>query len=244
MSHSCHRHLSLKANYVATEYDLSYQESDGTPIFDSGNPTKFTILSGTYELNAPSDVRGYDFVGWKVGNEELEDNKFICGQYHGETVVTAVRKPWVFTITYTNRNDNGVTGDYVTDYENGTTYNFGSTVKLNLPTMKTGYKFVEWIDDNGRGNVILDPESGNYYITGGESDLRICAKWEIMNYTISYDRKGGIDVMPNRTDYDVEEDPFVINDVEKLGYTFLGWTGDGITEPTKNILIDCQYSLK
>ncbi|MBQ7306946.1 MAG: InlB B-repeat-containing protein, partial [Clostridia bacterium] len=233
-------HLSLKANYVATEYDLSYQESDGTPIFDSGNPTKFTILSGTYELNAPSDVRGYDFVGWKVGNEELEDNKFICGQYHGETVVTAVRKPWVFTITYTNRNDNGVTGDYVTDYENRTTYNFGSTVKLNLPTMKTGYKFVEWIDDNGRGNVILDPESGNYYITGGESDLRICAKWEIMNYTITYDRKGGIDVMPNRTDYDVEEDPFVINDVEKLGYTFIGWTGDGITEPQKNILIDCQ----
>ncbi|MBQ7307084.1 MAG: InlB B-repeat-containing protein, partial [Clostridia bacterium] len=234
-------HLSLKANYVATEYNLSYQESDGTEILDSGNPTKFTILSGVYELNAPSDIKGYDFVGWKVGNDELENNEFICGEYHGDTVITAIRNPWKFTVTYTNRNDNGVTGDYVQSYEpNPTDYDYGTTVRLYMPTMKTGYRFVEWIDDNGKGNVVYDDESGYYYITGGESDLRICAKWEIITYRIDYDRDDGTDVVGNKEEYDVEDDAFVINDVEKLGYEFLGWTGDGITEPQKNILIDCS----
>ena len=63
------------------------------------------------------------------------------------------------------------------------------------------------------------------------------AKWDICEYTISYDLKGGSVATDNPVVYTVASDNIILTAPTRVGYTFLGWTGTDISEPTMSVII-------
>jgi uncharacterized repeat protein (TIGR02543 family) len=61
------------------------------------------------------------------------------------------------------------------------------------------------------------------------------ATWTPIVYTISYDLDGGVwreGYNANPTTYTVEDETIYLKNPRKANYSFAGWTGTGLTEPT------------
>ena len=86
-----------------------------------------------------------------------------------------------------------------------------------------GYNFVGWQDENG------NPFDTSTPIT---SDLKISTVYEAIEYDITYTLNDGTATNPVK--YTIE-DTVTLSDATKEGYTFDGWTGTDLTEPTKNV---------
>ena len=93
---------------------------------------------------------------------------------------------------------------------------------------KNGYTFKHWSTtaDNSSGAV----DSDAYF--NGDYD-KLYAIWDVATYTIymkNIDNKGNSVGL----DYNVLNPPTLPNKDNVPGYTFLGWTGPGLTTPTRN----------
>ena len=108
-------------------------------------------------------------------------------------------------------------------------------VVLNNPT-KNGYNFVGWI----KNGVVL---SENYVEL--DRDMTITAKYEIIEYNITYDLNGGS--LSNLIYTYTVEDEIELGIPAKVGYEFTGWNL-GITKINKgstgNIDLVAKYSVK
>ena len=56
-------------------------------------------------------------------------------------------------------------------------------------------------------------------------------------YTIGYALNGGSVAEVNPTSYTIETETFTLNNPSKLGYTFAGWTGTGLSSATQTVTI-------
>ena len=106
----------------------------------------------------------------------------------------------------------------VTEY----TYGVGATLPTADDMTYTGHTFVGWYDnENLTGSpvtAISNTETGN---------KEYWAKWEINQYTITYDLAGGtVEVNPDT--YTIETGAFTLKNPTKSGYTFTGWSGTGL----------------
>ena len=63
------------------------------------------------------------------------------------------------------------------------------------------------------------------------------AKWEAVTYSISYTMNGGTNSGSNPSTYNIESNNITLADASKSGWTFDGWTGNGTTTPTKNLVL-------
>ncbi len=85
-----------------------------------------------------------------------------------------------------------------------------------LPTpIRPHYTFLGWY--NGEEKV----EAGVWKIAG---DTTLVAKWERIEYEITYNLDGGTNAITNPSYY-TKNDVIVLDAPTKLGYEFLGWTG-------------------
>lgn len=102
-------------------------------------------------------------------------------------------------------------------------------VSLPANPSKDGYDFDKWVDEDGNtvtsDTVITKP-------------ITIEAQYTVKKYAIDYDLNGGSlpEGKTNPSEYTIE-DEITINNPEKLGYTFIGWSGTGIDEKTTNLVI-------
>lgn len=81
---------------------------------------------------------------------------------------------------------------------------------FQLPTpVRTGYIFLGWT-----GEGITEPQKAMEIPQGSTGDRTYTANWQVIEYTII--------TLPTPT---------------RTGYTFLGWTGEGITTPQPNVTI-------
>ncbi len=102
---------------------------------------------------------------------------------------------------------------------------------LCTPT-KLGYDFTSWYKD---GSIIIE----NSTRVDQKTDHTIVANWEKHVYNITYDLAGGV-LEPGKTNpssYDIESDAFTLNNPTRAEYGFIGWTGPGLSEPTKNVTV-------
>ncbi len=104
--------------------------------------------------------------------------------------------------------------------------NYGSLLNLENP-VKNGYRFAGWKYADGSTFIASDP------IT---DDISIEPVFTIDTYIISYDLAGGTTSEPNTTNYTVN-DIVILHEPTKEHYVFAGWTGTGLDEPTKNVVI-------
>ena len=152
---------------------------------------------------------GYHFGGWSYDFS----NPIISNVDAG-----IIWAPNEYTLTY---DANGGTVSIDTqDIKYGTNFTLASA---NRP----GYSFGGWYD----GSIKLT--SGEWKYT---RDITVKAKWIPNNYFITYYLNGGANSAYNPSNYDTG-DSITLREPTKKGYTFLGWTYSGVTEPTKNVVI-------
>lgn len=87
---------------------------------------------------------------------------------------------------------------------------------LENPT-KSGYKFVGWYDnENFTGESITEISAGTM------GDVTLYAKWNALDYRISYELNGGTNA-ENPDGYDVLDLPVSLHAPSRTGYIFKGW---------------------
>ena len=134
--------------------------------------------------------------------------------------VTELTVQWTaptYTVTL-NTNGGTINNGNVTEY----TYGVGATLPAADDMTYTGHTFKGWYDNEGLTGspvtAIGGTEMGN---------KEYWAKWEINQYTITYDLAGGT-VEGNPDTYTVEMDTFTLKNPTRPGYTFTGWSGTGL----------------
>lgn len=142
------------------------------------------------------------------------------------------------TLAYYNTNST-LTNIFVTKKYNlkingngGTFSNNTITIKnnsLTLPTpQRLGYEFLGYVDSNNTNYTTSISNVDNI------NNKSLSAKWNATTYSISYNLDGGSASTVNS--YTVESE-ITLPTPNKTGYTFVGWTGTGLSSATKNVTI-------
>ena len=104
-------------------------------------------------------------------------------------------------------------------------------------TPMPGYKLNGWTGDYEGTNSTLT-------FIMPTSDVNVSISTDVIIYTIEYDLKGNkpnASTAPsdpsNPTSFTVETDSFTLKNPTRTGYDFDGWTGAGISTPTKTVTI-------
>jgi len=198
---------TLVARWIANTYRITLDKNSGEGQ-DQIVQTAY-YKNTTLPLNIYTKL-GYTFIGWSTEKDntvEYFDQADVTNISTGEDVTLyAVWQINTYTIMY-NLN-NGIA-------TNVGTYTVEDEITLNDAT-KTGYTFVGWIGDKVVNGVIPKGTTG---------DLEITANYEVIIYNITYNLDNG--EATNVKNYTVE-DEITLNDATKTGYTFTGWTGDGV----------------
>lgn len=132
----------------------------------------------------------------------------VCGK-----VIVAQEIVPKLTATYhaiTYKNLNGAESPAVTQYAE----HEGLTT---LPEVSVdGYNFIGWYtEQNGGVRVTEIPK-------GSTQDFELYARWEIINYKITYDCGAGTNAASNVSSYTVN-DTVILSDAKLAGYLFNGW---------------------
>ena len=137
------------------------------------------------------------------------------------TDVTKLTVQWTAPTYAVTLNTNGgtINNGNVTEY----TYGVGTALPTADDMTYTGHTFKGWYDNESLTGspvtAIGGTEMGN---------KEYWAKWEINQYTITYDLAGGTAEGTPDT-YTVEMDTFTLKNPTRPGYTFTGWSGTGLT---------------
>ena len=103
---------------------------------------------------------------------------------------------------------------------------------FQLPTpVRTGYIFLGWT-----GEGITEPQKIIEIPQGSTGDRTYTANWQVIEYTIITLLEGGNAGSSQVYFYTVEQ-TVTLPTPTRTGYTFLGWTGEGITTPQPNVTI-------
>ena len=134
--------------------------------------------------------------------------------------VTELTVQWTAPTYAVTLHTNGgtINNGNVTEY----TYGVGATLPTADDMTYTGHTFKGWYDNKALTGTpvtaISDTETG---------DKEYWAKWEINQYTITYDLAGGT-AEGNPGTYTIETGAFTLKNPTKSGYTFTGWSGTGL----------------
>ena len=97
---------------------------------------------------------------------------------------------------------------------------------------REGYTFKAW-------NTLANGTGTNYnpgdIIKDTSKNIELYAKWEAIEYTISYELNGG--TVTNPSTYTIESNNFTLNKPSKEGYYFTGWTGSNGNTPQSEVVI-------
>ena len=162
----------------------------------------------------------YSFKGWSYQGTKVFDengNQLADFSMADEMTFVAIWSAVEYPITY-------VLNDGTNNENNPSSYTVEDDAITLLDPARSGYTFMGWYRTSAfeQQATSIDPSE--------KSEVTLYAKWEIINYSISYELNGGTDSTPNPTSYTVE-DAFDFSIPTRDGYTFLGWY-DGETKYT------------
>ena len=148
--------------------------------------------------------------------------------------VTELTVQWTAPSYAVTLNTNGGT---IADGKDVTGYTYGVGATLPTDVTRTGYTFKGWYDNE---NLTGSPVTA---IGGAETgNKEYWAKWEINQYTITFDTNGGSEIAPITQDYGTEIT--VPADPTRKGYTFKGWDKEiPETMPAENITVKAQWGI-
>ena len=155
----------------------------------------------------------------------------------GDTVpadVTELTVQWTAPTYAVTLNTNGGT---IADGKDVTGYTYGVGATLPTDVTRTGYTFKGWYDNE---NLTGSPVTA---IGGAETgNKEYWAKWEINQYTITFDTNGGSEIAPITQDYGTEIT--APDNPTRKGYTFKGWDKEiPKTMPAENMTVKAQWEI-
>ncbi len=204
------------AKWTPKKYTITYDYNYEGQTSESDS---YTIESGA-TLKNPTR-KGYIFCGW-YGNEECTE-AFKTGVPQNIRV-WAKWTPEEYAINY----DLG--GGY-NNAKNLTSYNIESEINLKDP-YRPGYTFEGWYE-----NAAFEGDAVTVIPSGSTGDKVFYAKWEVINYSITYYVDGEVYSVDDKySTYNIETGLDALPAApEKEGYTFKGWyenaafEGDAVT---------------
>ena len=206
------------ANWKVIEYTITLDTNGGPNV----SPIKYTVEDS---FTLPYPLRpGYEFAGWTLdGSGMLPATTLII--YYGTTGDLHYKAEWRLAEYTINMDLNGGSGkekvvNTITDED----------FELPTPT-RNGYEFVGW-----KGEGITTPQRIVKIPKGSTGNKAYTANWQVIQYTIITLLEGGNAGSSGAYVYTVEE-TFTLPTPTRTGYTFWGWTGEGITTPQPNVTI-------
>ena len=220
------------AKWEANTYTVTLNTNGGT--INSGNVTGYTYgVGATLPTADDMTYTGYTFKGW-YDNEGLTGFPVtaISDTETGNKEYWAKWEANAYTVTL-NTNGGTINNGNVTEY----TYGVGATLPTADDMTYTGHTFVGWYDNE---NLTGSPVTA---IGGTETgNKEYWAKWEINQYTITFDTAGGSVVTPITQNYGTAITAPAAP--TKTGYTFTGWDrAIPATMPAENLTITAQWTV-
>ena len=210
--------VTLYAQWVPNNYTINFNANTGTGSMSG--------VTATYDKDTqlPENTftkEGYSFKGWNTaadGNGTAYADKATVKNLavSGATTLYAQWSINQYTITYDT--DGGTAIPAVTQ-------NYGTAVSAPAAPTKTGYTFAGW-------DTVIPS-------TMPAENMTIKAKWNINQYTITFNSNGGSDVAPITQDYGTAVTAPTAP--TKTGYTFDGWDALPETMPAENITVNAKW---
>ncbi len=205
---------TLYAQWELATYTITYKNLNGAT---HTNPPTYTINSATITFTAPtSKPVGYTFANWTPASIEK-------GSY-GDKTVTA---NWTAATSTVELNQEEAT-------EKGTasvTATYGSAMPAITIPSRTGYTFAGYYTEkNGGGTQYYKADGTSATTWNLEGAQTLYAKWEIINYNITYTNLNGA-IHSNPPTYTIEDKEITFTaPTARTGYTFAGWTPASIAQ--------------
>ena len=213
------------ANYTPIPYTITYNLDGGTN--GANNPTEYNYESNEIVLARPTK-EGYTFTGWSGTGIDSEDDLDVTipVQSHSNREYTAHWNINQYTATF-NANS-GATANPET-----ITKNYNVALGTLPTTSRTGYDFDGWYTEQTGGTEISDTT------TMPAEDHTYYAHWTIQTFNITYDLNGGelAQGASNPDTYTYESADINLAKPSRTGYTFLGWSGTGLTDNIEDVTI-------
>ena len=207
------------ANWQVIEYTI-------ITLLEGGNAGSSQVYFYTVEqtVTLPTPTRtGYTFLGWTgEGITTPQPNVTIP---KGSTGDKKYIENWELTEYNITMDLNGGSGQEKVVYTM-------TDEDFELPTpTRNGYEFVGWT-----GERITTPQTSVKIPKGSTGNKAYTANWKVIKYTIITLLEGGNAGSSGAYVYTVEE-TFTLPTPTRTGYTFWGWTGEGITKPQPSVTI-------
>jgi len=198
LKNSCNTIKTLNLQLQQRTYTVSFESNGGsavasqTGIIHGGTATKPTNPTRT----------GYDFNYWYLNSEA---NEFIFSTLIEADNIKLTAK-WTikqYKVTFES------TGDVTVPQQ---TINHGSTVTKPSDPTRVGYNFAQWESPVGTSYNFTTPVTGDITLTG---------KWNIRQYTVTFNSNGGSAVAPQTINHgSMATKP---TDPTRTGYTITDW---------------------
>ena len=206
------------ANWQVIEYTITLLDMDGAGTSEA------LVYTVEQAVTLPTPTReGYAFLGWTVNSDMAPQLTVVLPQGSiGNRTYTANWELTGYTITMDLNGGSGETALLYTVIDDD--------FALPTPT-RNGYEFAGW-----RGEGITTPQRIVKIPKGSTGNKAYTANWRMIHYTIITLLEGGNAGSSGAYAYTVEE-TFTLPTPTRKGYTFFGWTGEGITTPQPNVTI-------
>ncbi|MCF2604358.1 InlB B-repeat-containing protein [Parabacteroides distasonis] len=223
--------LDLYAKWEPKSYTITYQLNGGTNPANA--PEQFTC-----EEYVPLPVPTKDyyvFAGW-----------FTDGSFSGnkvEAIVKDTKTPQTFYAKWVEANYTikFITNDGKEVPDLHYTYGSASTLKKSS---REGYTFGGWYYDAGLSSPVGEQISANKLPTSGSETVMLYAKWNPIQYTITYNTYGGKILSGKVDSYLTGEEVTLPMDVKRDGFSFAGWYADDLLKDLATKISAGDYGSK
>ena len=215
------------AKWDVITYTIGYELGEGG-VNAQGNPDSYNIESEEIELADPTK-ENHRFVGWYSDEDRTVpvEGVITTGSTGNKVFYAKFVDASLKTVTFVTGEGASLVAEGTA--ENGTPF----TRPENNPT-RPGYTFVDWYEKEGEVYAAQPYD----FSTNASADLTLYAKWEIINYTITYHLGvGETNNQNNPASYTIITETSDLLPATKEDYEFGGWFLDQeCTEKVESIV--------
>ncbi len=200
---------------VGAAYTITYTGTEA-----GSNPTQYNVETETFTLVNPTR-EGYTFVGWSGTGLDGTENMTVTIEKGstGDREYTANWQVNQYTITFETAGGSEVAA---------ITQDYGTQITVPEDPTREGYTFAGW--------------DKKIPATMPAGDMTIAAKWQINQYTITFNTDGGSVVDAKTQNYGTQVTAPA--DPTKRGYTFAGWDpAIPATMPAEDMTITAKWTV-
>ena len=210
--------------------------------FENANDTNYTL----YKTENKTGTTGATIT---LSNEKIA---IVGGTYKQGSLTEGGAVATTTTISadgttkiylYYSRNTYTLTlnkNSYVDSVSGAGTYKYEASVSIDATLGSAEgytYSFTNWTSSNTSLVPNQATKSATITMPAGDVTLTANASRTPITYTISYELDGGAVSGTNPASYTVESESITLINPVKSGYTFVGWTGTGLSSATKTVTI-------